>query len=368
MSGAEMNNAPELSGPSQDHDRAQPAPGLSSLADPVTIGHRHHDSQIELFSERSQQKDVDWDAISGQLAAILADRHLLPAYRAKYEALRTLAVKEATLSQKEAWGTIAESWETSQSASGQDGNDMFTQCLLPEVDRLAEYTEGKTVLDLGAGSGILCRRFAKKGANVVGLDFSQPMLDKARKRAAADGHTITYDYVDLMDFSNMKQWADTHGKFDIITISTTLKSLPDLEAIAQALPLLLKPNGCIVNVDLHPAFSKPAGHRSMEIFEDPETGKQQLKTYIKVTQYLDVKPSKSEAVRGQPVPQTIYHRPFWALLDPFFRNGLVLDAMREPAFKTEGGDLVHAQSYHNFPQTPMLLAFRLRHAVRPEGT
>jgi len=58
----------------------------------------------------------------------------------------------------------------------------------------------------------------------------------------------------------------------------------------------------VVNVDLHPAFSKPAGHRGMEIFEDPETGKQQLKTYIKVMRYLNIPPSKSEAVRGQPEP------------------------------------------------------------------
>lgn len=58
----------------------------------------------------------------------------------------------------------------------------------------------------------------------------------------------------------------------------------------------------IVIVDLHPAFSKPAGHRGMEILEDPATGKQVLNTYIKVPQYLDIKPSKSEAVRGQPEP------------------------------------------------------------------
>jgi hypothetical protein len=47
-------------------------------------------------------------------------------------------------------------------------------------------------------------------------------------------------------------------------------------------------------------------------------------------------------------------------MDPFFRHGLVLDAMREPAFKGEPV-LSQAQSYHNFQQTPMLLAFRLRH-------
>ena len=152
-------------------------------------------------------------------------------------------------------------------------------------------------------------------------------------------------------------------KFDIITISTTLKSLPNLEPLAETLPLLLKPAGCVVSVDLHPMFSKPAGHRGIEIYEDPCTGKQQIDTYIKVKQYLDIKPLQSEAVRGQSMPRTLYHRPIGTLLEPFFRNGLVLDALREPAFNTEGGDPAHPHSYHNFPQTPMLLAVRLKHAA-----
>lgn len=58
----------------------------------------------------------------------------------------------------------------------------------------------------------------------------------------------------------------------------------------------------IVIVDLHPAFSKPAGHRGMEIYENEHTGQQILSTYIKVPKYLNIKPSKSEAVRGQPKP------------------------------------------------------------------
>ncbi|KAK5733833.1 hypothetical protein LTR17_009385 [Elasticomyces elasticus] len=263
---------------------------------------------------------------------------------------------------RKTWDAIADWWELKHSENGSDGTDMFTECLLPQVEDLAGWKEGETVLDLGAGSGIICRMFAKNGAKVTGLDYSQPMLEKARKRAESDGLAVEYDFIDLMDIDNMKDYASKHPeKFDIITISTTLKSLPSLEPIAEALPLLLKPDGRIVNVDLHPAFSKPAGHRGMEVFEDPETGKQQLKTYIKVTQYLDIAPSKSEAVRGQPKPLTTYHRPFWSLLDPFFRNGLVMDAMREPAFETKGGDPEHPQSYHNFPQTPMLLAFRLKH-------
>ncbi|KAI5356972.1 Putative S-adenosyl-L-methionine-dependent methyltransferase [Septoria linicola] len=276
-----------------------------------------------------------------------------------------------------AWDTIADHWEKSQSpevnGKNDDGNDMFTQCLLPVVRELANWQAGETVLDLGAGSGIIARLFAKLGAQVTGLDFSRAMLDIAQKRSVDEGLTdkIVYDFIDLMSTDVMaeymdkriQEWGADRAKFDIITISTTLKSLPSLEPIAAALPTMLKPGGRIVNIDLHPAFSKPAGHRGMEIYEDPQTGKQQLSTYIKVPKYLNIPPSMSEAVRGQPEPLWIFHRPFWSLLDPFFRNGLVLDAMREPAFEGEPV-LAQAQSYHNFQQTPMLLAFRLRHAPK----
>ncbi|KAF2167751.1 hypothetical protein M409DRAFT_53722 [Zasmidium cellare ATCC 36951] len=281
----------------------------------------------------------------------------------------------------QAWEHMAEQWETFQSHEGADGNDMFNQCLLPvvaelaglptegepQVKELAQWQPGERVLDLGAGSGILARMFAKQGAHVTGLDFSQAMLEQGRERAKRDklSGKIEYDYIDLMDYPMMEKYMKDKEPYDIITISTTVKSLPDIEPLAKALPLMLKPEGRIVIVDLHPAFSKPAGHRGMEIFEDPKTGKQQLSTYIKVPQYLNIPPTKSEAVRGQPEPlsQWFFHRPFWSLMDPFFRNGLVLDAMREPAFKGEPVPS-QAQNYHNFQQTPMLLAFRLRHAFR----
>ncbi|EME76917.1 uncharacterized protein MYCFIDRAFT_147438, partial [Pseudocercospora fijiensis CIRAD86] len=229
-------------------------------------------------------------------------------------------------------------------------------------------------LDLGAGSGIICRRFAKKGAQVVGLDFSEAMLDIGRELSRQQNldHLVEFGTVDLTDVRNMNSFMEKRKrrmradgfvpKFDIITISTTLKSLSSLEALAKMLPYMLKPNGRIVIVDLHPAFSKPAGHRGMEIFEDPKTGRQQLSTYIKVPKYLNIPPTMSEAVRGQPEPLWVFHRPLWALMEPFFRCGLVLDGIREPAFE---GDPIpsQAQSYHNFQQTPMLLAYRLRHCA-----
>lgn len=111
------------------------------------------------------------------------------------------------------WNAMAEHWEIFQSpvdASGkaEDGNDMFTQCLLPVLDELVEWEEGQTVLDLGAGSGIIARRFARQGAHVVGLDYSESMLDKGRERSQLEElkGSVTYDFIDLMDYDLMVRY------------------------------------------------------------------------------------------------------------------------------------------------------------------
>jgi hypothetical protein len=57
-----------------------------------------------------------------------------------------------------------------------------------------------------------------------------------------------------------------------------------------------------------------------------------------------------------------YHRPLERLLEPFFKNGLMMDGLKEKTF-TDGPDEDQLQSYHNFPQIPMLIAIRFRRAA-----
>lgn len=125
-----------------------------------------------------------------------------------------------------AWNAIAGDWEVNQSpeVNGQadDGNDMFTQCLLPVVDELAEWKAGQTVLDLGAGSGIIARRFAKNGAHVTGLDFSTAMLKKGEERNQKEKDflkgKIVYDFIDLTDYDGMCEYmADKQYVFTVST-------------------------------------------------------------------------------------------------------------------------------------------------------
>ncbi|TLD09892.1 hypothetical protein PgNI_05867 [Pyricularia grisea] len=247
----------------------------------------------------------------------------------------------------QAWDNIAGYWDQTLG----DGNDLYQECLLPVVRELADPQDGELALDLGTGSAVIAGLLASLGAKVTAVDASKSMLAKAEARTKQANLDIAFEVVNLLDPESLESFSSCHP-------SMTLKELPDLEPLAAALPKLLAPDGRVVIVNLHPVFSKPAGHRVMEVLENSDTGKQEVHRHIKVSNYLDIQPVKSEALRGQPYPLNLFHRPFWSLLDPFFRNGLVMDAMREPGF-AGSSDPFQLQSYHNFVQFPMVLAFRL---------
>ena len=105
----------------------------------------------------------------------------------------------------------------SQDSSIQWSKRYFLRCLLPRL-------QGKTVLDLGCGPGVLTPYLAAACENVVGLDFSSNAIATARKRCA---HLENVSFIsgDVLDFS-------TDQKFDVITGSMFLhevmhKSTPE---------------------------------------------------------------------------------------------------------------------------------------------
>lgn len=56
---------------------------------------------------------------------------------------------------------------------------------------------GKTVLDIGCGSGIYAAEFARRGAKrVVGVDFSANMLRLARAKAETEGVTDICEFIE----------------------------------------------------------------------------------------------------------------------------------------------------------------------------
>jgi SAM-dependent methyltransferase len=70
----------------------------------------------------------------------------------------------------------------------------------PVHDQLVDLLrigEGDRVLDLATGTGEVAVRAAARGARVTGIDITEPMLEKARRRAAEAGADITFDLGDI---------------------------------------------------------------------------------------------------------------------------------------------------------------------------
>ncbi|KAF2098952.1 hypothetical protein NA57DRAFT_56585 [Rhizodiscina lignyota] len=262
-----------------------------------------------------------------------------------------------------------------------EGNDMYQELVLPVVEELAEITpgSGECMIDLATGNGIVARKMRAcmgdaGGGRVFSSDGCKELLDLARERErmalTLEGQEvgklqppgIEYIELDLMDEGKMDEFAEEYaGAFDVITLIMAILELPSLEPLARLLPRILKPGtGRFIAVNLHPAFSKPAAHRVIEVLENPNTGQQETRHWIKSSAYLSIPPCSSQGIRDQPAAQTLFHRPLQDVFMPFFATGkLTLDGFKELAFQHEP-DRAQIQSYHNFPQFPMLIAFRLR--------
>ncbi len=123
----------------------------------------------------------------------------------------------------------------------------------------ASGTPVRRVADLGCGAGVLARAVlaAHPGAELVLIDFSEPMLEAARAAFSADAVAAVVVRGDLAE----PAWRDGvagHGPFDAITSGYAIHHLADArkrELYAEIFGLLA-PGGWFINVE-HVASATP---------------------------------------------------------------------------------------------------------------
>lgn len=109
---------------------------------------------------------------------------------------------------------------------------------------------GSLVLDLGCGTGDLCRDLQRRGYRPVGLDLSRGMLESAR----TDAPLVQADVLRLPVPS---------GAADGITCGFTLRNLADLDRFLEELARVTRPGGRIGLVEVSEPTSPllRRGHR-----------------------------------------------------------------------------------------------------------
>jgi demethylmenaquinone methyltransferase / 2-methoxy-6-polyprenyl-1,4-benzoquinol methylase len=112
---------------------------------------------------------------------------------------------------------------------------------------LAHVNSSHRVLDVCCGTGDVALAFARRGAQVIGADFSEPMLQMARARTEEQTPVAEWVRADALALPFAS------GSFDIVTVSYGLRNLADLERGLTEMARVAVPGGRLLVLD----FGKP---------------------------------------------------------------------------------------------------------------
>jgi 2-polyprenyl-6-hydroxyphenyl methylase / 3-demethylubiquinone-9 3-methyltransferase len=98
--------------------------------------------------------------------------------------------------------------------------------------------DGKRVLDVGCGGGILSESMAVKGADVTGIDLGDKALKVAQLHSLETGVKVDYRLVSVEALAEAAP-----SSFDVVTCMEMLEHVPDPAAVITACAKLVKPGG-----------------------------------------------------------------------------------------------------------------------------
>jgi ubiquinone/menaquinone biosynthesis C-methylase UbiE len=117
--------------------------------------------------------------------------------------------------------------------------DLGLGCGLPT--QFARIKEGDVVVDLGSGAGNDCfiaRHETGASGKVIGIDFTNAMIEKARKNAEVRG----FNNVEFRQ-GDIEQMPITSNVADVVVSNCVLNLVPNKHAVFQEIYRVLKPGG-----------------------------------------------------------------------------------------------------------------------------
>jgi 2-polyprenyl-6-hydroxyphenyl methylase/3-demethylubiquinone-9 3-methyltransferase len=108
---------------------------------------------------------------------------------------------------------------------------------LEHIDSIVDLN-GKQVLDVGCGGGILSESMAVRGAHVTGIDLGEKALKVAQLHRLESGVDVQYRLISVEALAK-----ECPKSFDVVTCMELLEHVPDPAAVVVACSKLVKPGG-----------------------------------------------------------------------------------------------------------------------------
>ena len=205
----------------------------------------------------------------------------------------------------------------------------------PAVRELLPDLGGLRVLDAACGPGYFSAWMADRGADVLGIDASERMIDVARER---HGDAVEFRVADLCEPLDVGD-----ELFDLVVCQLALEHVENWDPVMDEFARVLADDGLLVFSTDHPFTTyyvidlEPRDLGSAEADEAD---------YYAVEEY-----TRDWGDGGM----TFYRRPLQAVLDPLFDAGFAVDGLEEPRPQT---DFELHQYFEE--RTPRFVAVRAR--------
>jgi arsenite methyltransferase len=155
--------------------------------------------------------------------------------------------------------------------------DLGLGCGLPT--EFAKIKEGDTVIDLGSGAGndaFVARKFVGEKGKVIGIDFTDAMIARARDNAEKLGlNNVEFRQGDIEDMPV------TANKADVIVSNCVLNLVPNKHKVFGEIYRVLKPGGHFSISDIVLEGELPARWKEVaELYAGCVSGAIQKKDYL----------------------------------------------------------------------------------------
>jgi len=244
------------------------------------------------------------------------------------------------------WEKAAEEYDHLQGESG----DFFRQSVInPIITEMLGDISGKKILDAGCGNGYLTNILSQLQAEVIGIDGSSLMINKAKQNFPNQKFIIA-DLTQPLSFKN--------EEFDHIVCSMILQAIENPFPVLKEFYRILKAKGNIVITIPHPCFAYPVGVARRGVW-----GKifKSLPKLI-ITDYITHR-QVNVPLQGMKNSTNRYHRTlsyYWQL---FQKANFVVIALEEPTIKNtnlfNSKNKKKIRKIFNNPDIPFVLIIKL---------
>ena len=180
--------------------------------------------------------------------------------------------------------------------------DLGLGCGLPT--QFAQIKKGDVVIDLGSGAGNDCfiaRSETGETGKVIGIDFTDAMIDKARNNAEKLGfHNVEFRKGDI------EKMPVTENSADVIVSNCVLNLVPNKDGVFKEIKRVLKPGGQFSISDIVLVGSLPDKIRkTAEMYSGCVSGAVQKQAYMELIEINGFKKITTQKEKPIIIPDDI---------------------------------------------------------------